>query len=215
MSSLAELTTRYEHEKEAYLLKVGNAQASAEQVTRLTEQVRERQERQVTYAQVAEVFKTYAEAEHDALRGRIETLVTHGLRTVFDEDMAFKLTPGHERGQATIRFTIVTPEAGETDLAEARGGGLVSIVGFLLRLTLIVLDPSGARRFLMLDETFGMLSEQYQEPMSRLLRQLVDEAGLQVVLVTHQDEIAAHADLVYRFEHDGKQTVVRRLGEGD
>lgn len=217
-TSLADLVRRFEDRRSAYLARVGQAQALQDNITRLSAQVAELESLKATYELVGALFQSYSEAEHEELRERIETLVTFGIQSVFGEDLSFRVTPGVKSGQATLEFSVVSTVAGdeiETDVMEARGGGVAAIIGFILRVVILALGPDSQRRFLLLDETFGMVSEDYQEPLSALLRRLVDDTGLQVLLVTHAPKVGLDADQVYRFSHDGDRTVASALDPSD
>lgn len=209
--SLGELLNRYNGERDAFQARVGEAMAAQERVQALDAKVTSAKSLADTYEQVGALFQHYADNEHEELRVRIEALVTTGLATVFDEGLRFKLTPSVERGQAAIRFTVVSAIDGvdvETDVVDARGGGLVAVIGFVLRAVVLALDPGNLRPFLFLDETFGQLSRDYGTAMSQLLRMLADDLNLQIVLVTHQPEQAALADVAYEFDHDGSRTII-------
>jgi ABC-type lipoprotein export system ATPase subunit len=61
-----------------------------------------------------------------------------------------------------------------------------------------------------LDETFAHVSSEYLEPMGQFLREVVDKTGVQIIMVTHQPELAEYADTVYRFSNkDGKTQVAK------
>lgn len=52
---------------------------------------------------------------------------------------------------------------------------------------------------LVLDETFAHVSSDYLEPLGQFLREVVDKTGVQIIMVTHQQEFANFADKVYNF----------------
>lgn len=212
--AIQDLLSEYDTLRMAYAQRVGACEAARDEHTRISHSLASHKELEDTYEKVSILFQTYSDLEHEQLRARVETLVTHGLVMLFGEGMSFKVTPGVERGQATMRFSILTGTL-ETDILESRGGGLASVVGFVLRLVMLILGPSKNRRFLLLDETFAWLSEDHQPRMGEFLRYLVDQTSTQIVLVTHQPAIAAKADLIYRFTHDGTKTVVAQLGTED
>ena len=204
----------FEAKRSQFLTRVGQAQALEQSVNRLTEEVAAQKALAETYEMTAALFTSYSEAEHDELRQRIESLVTFGLQCVFGDELSFRVKPGTKAGQAILEFAVVSMIEGEeveTDVMEARGGGLAAIIGFVLRVVVLSLGPDTSRRFLLLDETFGMVSAEYQEPLSSLLRQLVDQTGLQILLVTHAPKVGLEADLVYRFDHDGSRTVLQKM----
>lgn len=203
-----ELQQRFEARRSAFLSRVGEATAIQAEFERVREERARAELEETTAAQVAELLQTYSEQEQADLQGRIEGLVTQGLQAVFGEELGFKMTPGSERGQATLRFTV-TGHGVETDVLEARGGGLAAVIGFLLRVIVTALHPATPRRFFVLDETFGMVSAGFQEELGRFIRRLCDEADVQVLLVTHAPRVGLHADKVYEISHDGTRTKIQ------
>lgn len=145
--------------------------------------------------------------QHDAQK-QIESLVTQGLQAIFGDDLTFHVVPQIRGKRPEIDFlvrsrlddgTIV-----DTDVMEARGGGLAATVGFMLRLVVLLLSRSRQETVLFLDETFAHVSSDYLPRLAEFLRKLVDETGVQVIMVTHQDEFSGYADICHRFElHDG------------
>jgi len=128
----------------------------------------------------------------------IDNLVTAGLHLTFeDQKLEFRTTTEKMRGKTAIRFHLL--DNGRTaPLMDAYGGGVLVIVGVLLRV--VTITALGLKRILFLDETLSHLSEQYVDNASRLLRKLCDELDFTIVMVTHQPEFAAHAHVRYRVE---------------
>ena len=148
----------------------------------------------------AEVFKS------------LETTVTEGLQSIFQEDLRLEVTTKMVGSRSEVVFSIVsTSSEGElrTSVMDARGGGLAAVVGFLTQAVLILLTP-GMRPFVALDETFRNVSVEYQEPLGQFVAELCEKTGLQVLLVTHQPEIAEYADTQYSFtQSDGITNITR------
>ena len=78
---------------------------------------------------------------------------------------------------------------------------MAAIVGFILRVVVMLLRKDVAR-ILFLDETFAHVSAEYLPALGEFLREVVDKSGIQIVMVTHQDEFVEYADKVIRFELD-------------
>jgi DNA repair exonuclease SbcCD ATPase subunit len=130
----------------------------------------------------------------------VEGLVTRGLQTIFDESLTFHVVQSIRAGQAQVEFVIRSAHGDqvvETPVMDARGGGMAAVVGLLLRLVVLLLTP-GARRVLFLDETFGMVSREYETRVAEFLREVCDKAAVQVILVTHSDAFDDFADARYR-----------------
>jgi len=138
----------------------------------------------------------------------IDKLVTVGLRLVFeDQNLEFTTSTEKYRNKTAIKFQLL--ENGRSaPLMDAYGGGVLVIVGVLLR-TFTTMSL-GMRRVLFLDETLAHLSEQYIDNASRLLKKLCDELDFTIIMVTHQPEFAAHANLSYKALARGGETVFEK-----
>jgi hypothetical protein len=150
--------------------------------------------------QVVALLTTIGESAQQAAQKQVEELVTRALQVVFGEELSFKLVPSVKRDQANLDFMLVSSYGTvtvETPVMEARGGGMAAVVGFVLRLVVLLLTP-GARRFLALDETFAHVSESYVPRVAEFLREVADKAGVQLLLVTHSTGFSDAADQRYR-----------------
>lgn len=135
----------------------------------------------------------------------VDKLLTTGLRIVFDDqNLEFRTVTDKMRGKTAIKFQLLD-NGRSTPIMDSYGGGVLVVAGVLLRV--VTITALGLRRVLFLDESLSMVSSQYLDNTSRLLRKLCDELDFQIVLVTHQEELAAHATSRYRAEAQGGATV--------
>jgi DNA repair ATPase RecN len=143
----------------------------------------------------------------------VDKLVTAGLRLVFyDLDLTFKTTVDKFRGKTSVRFELF--EGGRTaPLTESYGGGVLCVIGVLLRATTIILLKK--RRILFLDESLSHLSEQYHEKASELLRKLCDQLHFNILLTTHADSLAEHAHQHLRAKRTIEGTTFEKQGTKD
>ncbi len=154
------------------------------------------------HQRAAAILAGIADTRQADTQRRIETLVTQGLRMIFGEDLSFHLvsTVRAKRPEVdlVVRSTLDNGTVVDTDVLDARGGGLAAIVGFLLNVVLLLLtQPRDAP--LLLDETFAHVSAEYEPRVAEFLRQLVDHTGVQIIMVTHSDAYTDLADVRYRF----------------
>ena len=134
----------------------------------------------------------------------IDKLVSVGLKMVFeDQRLEFRTSTEKYRGKTAIKFELLE-DGRVAPLMNAYGGGVLVIVGVLLR-TFTTMSL-GMRRVLFLDETLAHLSAQYIDNASKLLKKLCDELDFTIVMVTHQPEFAAHADFQYKAVQVGGAT---------
>ena len=155
------------------------------------------------HERVGALLAGIGEARQSAVQLQIETLVTEGLRTIFGDGLSFHLVATTRAKTPVIDFVVrsrLGDQIVETDVMDARGGGLAAVVGFLLRLVVLLLSQDKGEQVLFLDETFAHVSVDYLPRVAEFVRLLVDKTGVQVVMVTHSDVFLDQADLRYRFE---------------
>lgn len=148
-----------------------------------------------------------------AAQQSIEELVTRGLQMIFDDSLSFHIVQSLRGKTAVVDFMVRTTVGSttvDTSVMDARGGGLAAVIGFLLRLVVMLMgrDPRDST-VLILDETFAHVSAEYLEPLGQFLREVIDRTGVQIVMVTHQSEFAQYADKVYNFTAVDGKTIVK------
>ena len=176
-------------------------------INELHVEVNQLREKISDHVQAASVLSALAESRQTDIYQTIEDIVTQGLRTIFSEDLSFHINAG-TRGKVNtadfiIRSTLGSGNVVETSVMDARGGGLASVVGFLLRVVILLLSKTPGT-IIFLDETFGMVSAGYESRLAEFLRELVDKTKIQIVLVTHSSGFSEVADKKYLFTlHEG------------
>jgi len=154
------------------------------------------------------LLEKYSEIEQEQLRQKVEALVTRGLQVIFDETYSFKVETKILRKQAAMEF-VVSHDGVDRDPMDANGGGLVNVIALVLRLTIVALTP-GLSRAVVLDEPFAQLSQGYLAGMSKFIREVVDSSDIQLIIISHEAEIAEVADMSYRLFHEGGELKVER-----
>lgn len=168
-------------------------------------QLAEQAQQQATVFEQASMFLgQFADARQAQVIETIQNITSMGLSQIFDEPMELKIEQVVRARRVEMDIKVRTGNL-ETPILEARGGGLAAVAGFLLRVSVLLLTP-GARKLIILDEVFAMLSEDYLERTAYFLKELCDKTGLQLILVTHQTEFAEAADRVIRIERTKQNT---------
>lgn len=195
--------------------RVGEAHTLAARGKAVQAEVAELDRLVADYGEVVAVLASIGEERQVRLQQQVESLVTRGLRTIFGEELSFHLVQGSSGRVPSVDFMVRTTLSDgrevDTDLMSARGGGLVSVVSFLLRLVVLLLSRKGQGGLLVLDETFAMLSREYVPLMAAFVRELVDKTGVKVLMVTHQEGFVEQADRAWAFELRDGWTHVRAL----
>lgn len=211
MTDLVDLTRRIRTAGQILDREVGEARALAAAGRALQTEIVDLRADITRLERVSGVLARIGETRQQALQSHIENLVTQGLQTIFGDSLTFHVVPGTERNTPVISFEIrsrIGDHVVATDVMDARGGGLAAIVGFLLKLVVLLLSHRHGETVMLLDESFAYVSAEYRPALAAFLRELVDKTGVQIILVTHSDEFAALADVRYRFELQGGATQV-------
>jgi len=164
------------------------------------------------HERVALLLTSLGEEKQNEAQQTIENLVTSGLQKIFDESLSFHIVQS-VRGKASslefqVRTATTTGRDLDTSVMDARGGGIAAVIGFLLRLVVFLLRPDSPEKFMVLDESFAHVSDEYLPSLGAFLRELVDRTSVQIVMVTHQPQFADYADKVYRFSSENDLTRV-------
>lgn len=121
---------------------------------------------------------------------QIASVVTKGLQTVFDKPYIFKIEFEKKRGR-TEAHLIFEKDGIEFDPLTECGGGLIDIAALTLRVACLMLSKPKARPVIILDEPFKNVSKEkgYLDKVPLFLNGLADDMGIQIIVVTHIDEL--------------------------
>lgn len=213
MSDLAELGGRLKARRRVLDAEAGEARSVLARGKSLQETISELEQEVVTLDKTSLLLNSIGEERQQAAQQVIEELVTRGLQTIFDSSLSFHIVQSMKAKVQTVDFYVRTTFSNgqmvDTPVMESRGGGVAATIGFLLRVVVMLLR-GGTRQdnILILDETFAHVSEEYVPTVGAFLREIVDKTGVQIVMVTHQQEFVEHADRVFRFSQTNGKTEV-------
>lgn len=146
------------------------------------------------------------------------SVVSHGLSKVFDEPLEFVVELGFRGDVPTASFRIRDATGLETDVIDARGGGLVNVAAFLLNVRLLLAVQPPMARILCLDESFVNVHADRLDRVVALLLEICQRGNFQLVLVTQMGKLAellleqAPEDgVAYEFSQENGETKVQRL----
>lgn len=166
-------------------------------------------------SEVVDLLQKYSTLKEDEIRTKIDRVITKGLRAIFpDENFESELEFDIKRGQAVAEPKLVMGEL-KTNIADADSGGVANVVGFLYQLLILAQKKPRQRQIVIADEPFKNLSREYLEPAGDFVRVLAERLDMQVVLITHKDELKEIADKVYRFTKANDKTKITCEFGGD
>lgn len=181
----------------------------------LGQEIVELSQKVVVHERATSLLNSIGEEKQFAAQEAIEQLVTRGLQTIFEDDtLSFHILQDVKARRAEVSFILRSTHSDgrvvDTDVLDARGGGVSAVVGFLLRLVVMLLKTdTRTDNVLVLDETFVHVSAEYIPGLREFLRKIVDRTGVQIIMVTHQPEFADEADKVYRLSSVNGKTQVK------
>lgn len=199
MTAVSKVETLLVSAERRFERRVGEARALAEQGKKAKAQADEAQATVVACEEAVAFLNSFADERQEKVQRRIEQLVTHGVQTIFGEGMTFHVISEQKANRTEVTFALrsaMGDQVVETPILDARGGGVAAVVGFLLRLIVTLLRKE--RPLLVLDETWAQLSADFEPRLSEFVAELVDQTGVQILLVTHSDAYTEHADKAYR-----------------
>lgn len=184
----------------------------ARQGKQFAAQAKAASEESVRMGSASEVLLRFSDARTAAVREKLEGVVSAGLREVFGEDLRLVMSTkvvGKRTETSLLLRTEIAGEDLETSIMDARGGGVAAVTGILLRVVSILLH--GSSRFLVLDESFAQVSENFEPRLADFLSELAGNLGMQILLVTHSNAYEDVSDAVYRTSLEGGRTRLERV----
>jgi DNA repair exonuclease SbcCD ATPase subunit len=212
LQAAQELQTRVRQTRAVLERMAGEARAVALQGQQVQADIVRLKADQDTAEKVTKLLTTIGEQRQNAAQAQLEGLVTRGLQTIFTDELTFHVVQEVRSNRAEVDFIIrstMGENVVETPVMEARGGGLAAVVGFLVRLVVMLLSADRQRPIMFLDETFANVSAEYEPRLAEFIREIVNHTPVQIVLVTHSTAFSDVADRLYHFSQVDGETRVR------
>lgn len=140
------------------------------------------------------LFQKTSEYARSQAKIQIESLVSKCLQFIFEAEIEFKIEIEELRGRPSAKFYIVTKmEDREVKLEpeHSKGGGVVDIVSLALRIAFLETHKPKILGPLILDEPAKHVSGEYIYNVSDFLKQNSEIFNRQIIMVTHDNFLAA------------------------
>jgi len=144
-----------------------------------------------------DIMNSIGVAAQDSVKAIIEDLVTKALQTVFDDSYSLVIKNEISRNKSE---TLLLVKIGEQECPlkeDLVGGGVLDVVGFVLRVVLWALKESKSRNTIILDEPGKFISKDKLELFGQMLREISSSLNLQFIIITHEEELIEAADTSY------------------
>lgn len=166
-----------------------------------------------TEKRVQELLSKVSEVNWIRSKGALESLVSKALRAVFpDRNYEFRIDQSTKRDVSSLTLIVVENDV-EIDIWAEGGRGVSCVIGFAIQVAYLVLLRPAMARVLFMDEPFAAVQKNYIPALSHFVRQVSKDLEICIVIITHNDEMAEHADQVLHFEklEDGCQVMDRTV----
>jgi len=142
------------------------------------------------YSKAVELLSKVQAVTRDKIKNEFENLVTYVLRYITEEDYVFSLVFEKCGNLQELKFAIKTPDCEEElDPLDTRGGGIIDLVAFALRIVLIETSLPKNEGFILCDESFKHLSENYLPKIPLLINELSRKLNRQFIIISHEEAI--------------------------
>lgn len=166
------------------------------------------------WQQVQMLFAKASEFARTQLVQRVQETVTAALQAVFGDEISFRIEMKEINGKPAADWVVETAYGNELiagDPQESNGGGVVDVVSLALRLALLELSRPALGGPILLDEVGKHVDETHQEALGAFLKSYARHTNKQILLITHQEKLAAIADITYRVERKNGASAVYLL----
>jgi predicted ABC-type transport system involved in lysophospholipase L1 biosynthesis ATPase subunit len=162
----------------------------------VTEKLKESGKSLKRHERAGEVMKMVALKTQQQLQYHISDITTMALDAVFPDP--YELVAEFVQRRNKTECDLLFEREGErVDPLSASGGGAVDVASFALRVASWSMERPRLRNTLILDEPFRYLSAGLLPKASEMLSRISREMGIQVIMVTHSEELMEGADRVF------------------
>lgn len=142
---------------------------------------------------------------------KIEALVTSALEYVYDDPYQFKVEFDTKRSQTECNLYFERDGFKANPVKDSEGT-LLDISSVALRVAVWALPQLRDRSspVLILDECLKHVSKEYRDLASKFMKEMCDRLGIQIITVTHEEELIEGSDNIIKIVKDGKYSKVER-----
>lgn len=195
------LTTRFKSLKESITKVQAYEAVLSKQAATLESEAASLKYKSDLYTKCSEIFKNWLEDSMEKNVASMADLATTGLRYVIpDQELTFKIKQEHKHNRVAMKF-VLEHDGTEGDPLHSYGGGAAVIISLILRIA--VMQRLGMGNLLILDESMVALANVYVPAAASFMRKLAEQAGVNILMVTHNPEFLAGAHLAYEGHKDG------------
>lgn len=152
-----------------------------------------------------DLMQTAAQVAQQQLAEHLSSMVSLALSSVFSDPYEFSVLFEAKRNTTECSLSFVK-NGNHYDPMNSCGYGAADVASFALRMAYWSLRPSAP--ILVWDEPFRHLSKSLQEKAAEMIKTLSQKLGIQVIIITHSDELAESADKLFFVKMKNGKSVV-------
>lgn len=189
----------------------GQKQKLQEQGKQYKRQLKEVKKQLRLHEQTREIVRLAAMKTQEQLRFHLSNITSLALETIFPEPYELEVEFVPRRNKTECDIYLTTSDGNKINPLDESGGGVVDVTSFALRIACWSMKSPKSRPVILLDEPFKHLSADLLENASEVLGELCRELGLQMLTVTHEQELLAAAKVIYKVEKKNKISKIQKI----
>jgi len=143
-----------------------------------------------------EIIRTVGIKTQQQLSFHISDITSLALEAVFPEPYALVVDFVQRRNKTECDLLFEKNKERMHPL-DASGGGAVDVAAFALRIASWSMTNPKSRSVMILDEPMRFVSADLQQAASEMLKEISTKLGIQFIIVTHENTLAAWADKTF------------------
>lgn len=187
--SIQEIRTKLERLK-------GKQQQIEQDLTSAQEEVKNNTRSLHRHEEAREVIRAVGKITQDSISFHISDITSLALQAIFKDPYELKVEFVQRRNKTECDL-FFEREGVRIDPMTASGGGAVDVAAFALRIASWSMMSPRSRNTIILDEPFRFVSADNQERSSAMLKEISQRLGIQMLIITHNDVLAAYADRTF------------------
>jgi DNA repair exonuclease SbcCD ATPase subunit len=174
-----------------------------ERMSTLLQEKKQQSKKLHVYEQAKEVIREVGMRTQEKLQYHISDITSLALEAVFPDPYKLEVEFVQRRNKTECDIYFSRGDS-RVDPLTASGGGAVDVAAFALRIASWSLQKPHTIPTIILDEPMRFVSEDLQEQASMMLKEISEKLGIQFIIVTHEQTIAAYSDKVFTVRKNGK-----------
>lgn len=211
-SQLTSFRNMFQEKERNFIYRKGMYERLLKEVDTTNKEEQEFSSKLTLYKDCVNVFQQISSTCSEKTKVLFESVITEGLKIVFDTDDQRALVQYNKRGNSVDCNLLIEKRINDKwvkiNPLKAYSGGVANIYSFILKLVLLLYHKEQLSKIMILDETFTHVSPHYRHKVVEFLRWINETFKVQIILVTHASEYM-EGDRVIELEYSENGTIVK------